>query len=226
MVPITGGTFSMGSNEDPSERPIHRVSVKPFSISKTPITVREWNNCAEAKACTFTATGRDDAPITDVSWNDAKQFVTWLAETAQKPYRLPSEAEWEYAARGGTQTTYWWGDQFRNGMVNCKNCLDASTAGEQPLKVASLKPNPFGLYDMGGGVDQWMEDCWHKNYQGAPSDGSAWTSDGDCTARVIRSGSWRNDARSARPASRDRYDAVVRYPTHGIRVALSREDKP
>lgn len=225
MVPLNGGSFSMGSNDDLSERPIHRVSVKPFSMSKTPITVREWNSCAEAKACSFTATGRDDAPITDISWNDAKQFVTWLSQETQKPYRLPSEAEWEYAARGGTQTIYWWGDQFQNGIVNCKNCLDASI-GEQPLKVGSLKPNPFGLHDMGGGVDQWVEDCWHKNYQGAPSDGSAWTSDGDCTSRVIRSGSWRNDARSARPASRDRYDAVVRYPTHGFRVALSREDKP
>ncbi|MEH2512970.1 formylglycine-generating enzyme required for sulfatase activity/class 3 adenylate cyclase [Nitrobacteraceae bacterium AZCC 1564] len=225
MVPLSGGSFSMGSNGDLSERPIHRVSVKPFSMSKTPITVREWNNCAEAKACSFTATGRDDAPITDVSWNDAKQFVSWLSQETQKPYRLPSEAEWEYAARGGTQTTYWWGDQFQNGIVNCKNCLDTAV-GEQPLKVGSLKPNPFGLHDMGGGVDQWVEDCWHKNYQGAPSDGSAWISDGDCTSRVIRSGSWRNDASSARPASRDRYDAVVRYPTHGFRIALSREDKP
>jgi formylglycine-generating enzyme required for sulfatase activity len=225
MVAIAGGSFAMGSNDDLSERPIHRVSVKPFAMSKSPITVRDWNACAEAKACPFTATGRENAPITDISWNDAKQFVTWLSQVTQKPYRLPSEAEWEYAARGGTQTAYWWGDQFQVGMVNCKNCLNPAP-GEQPLNVGSLKPNPFGLHDMGGGVDQWVEDCWHKNYQGAPSDGSAWTADGDCTSRVIRSGSWRNDARSARPASRDRYDAVVRYPTHGFRVALSREDKP
>ena len=91
----------------------------------------------------------------------------------QKPYRLPTEAEWEYAARGGTQTKFWWGDQFQPGMVNCKNCSDIATT-EQPIKVGSFKPNPFGLYDMGGGVDQWVEDCWHKNYQGAPADGSAW----------------------------------------------------
>jgi formylglycine-generating enzyme required for sulfatase activity/class 3 adenylate cyclase len=225
MVPLSGGSFAMGSNDDLSERPIHRVSVKPFAMSKSPITVRDWNTCAEAKACQFTATGREDAPITDVSWNDAKQFAAWLSQLTQKPYRLPSEAEWEYAARGGTQTAYWWGDQFQIGMVNCKNCLN-TTPGEQPMNVGSLKPNPFGLYDMGGGVDQWVEDCWHKNYQGAPSDGSAWIADGDCSSRVIRSGSWRNDARSTRPASRDRYDAVVRYPTHGFRVALSREDKP
>jgi formylglycine-generating enzyme required for sulfatase activity/class 3 adenylate cyclase len=220
MVSLPGGSFAMGSNDDMTEKPVHQVAIKPFAIGKNPITVREWNECAGAKACGFTATGKEDTPVTDVSWNDAKQFVTWLAQVTGKNYRLPSEAEWEYAARGGTQTRYWWGDQFQPGMANCKNCIDGAAAS-QPMTVGSLKPNPFGLYDMGGGVDQWVEDCWNKNYQGAPSDGSAWLS-GDCSARVIRSGSWRNDARSTRPASRDRYDAVVRYPTHGFRVALSR----
>src|SRR6266849_203003 len=93
-------------------------------------------------------------------------------------------------------------------------------AAEQPVKVGSFKPNPFGLYDMGGGVDQWVEDCWHKNYQGAPWNGSPWVG-GDCASHVIRSGSWKNDARYARPANRDSYDTNVRYPTHGLRVALS-----
>jgi formylglycine-generating enzyme required for sulfatase activity/class 3 adenylate cyclase len=222
MVAVPGGSFAMGSNEDASERPVHQVAIKPFAIGKHPVTVREWNGCAEAKACGFTATGKEDAPVTDVSWNDARQFVTWLAQVTGKSYRLPSEAEWEYAARGGTQTKYWWGDQFQPNMVNCKGCIAAAAAAvEQPMKIGSLKPNPFGLYDMGGGVDQWVDDCWHKNYQGAPTDGSAWIADGDCSSRVIRSGSWRNDARSARPASRDRYDAPVRYPTHGFRIALS-----
>jgi len=219
MVSLPGGRFAMGSNDDITEKPIHQVAIKPFAIGKFPVTVREWNECAAAKACGFTSSSRDEAPITDVSWNDAKQYVTWLAQATRKAYRLPSEAEWEFAARGGTQTKYWWGDQVQPGMVNCRNCTDVAGT-EQPIKVGSLKPNPFGLYDMGGGVDQWVEDCWHKNYQGAPSDGSPWL-DGDCNSRVIRSGSWRNDARSARPASRDRYDAVVRYPTHGFRIALS-----
>jgi formylglycine-generating enzyme required for sulfatase activity len=219
MVSLPGGSFAMGSNDDITERPIHQVAIKPFAIGKFPVTVREWNECAAAKACGFTATTGDDAPVSDVSWNDAKQYAAWLAQATRKAYRLPSEAEWEYAARGGTQTKYWWGDQFQPGMVNCKNCADVAGA-EQPMKVGSLKPNPFGLYDLGGGVGQWVEDCWHKNYQGAPSDGSPWL-DGDCNSRVIRSGSWRNDARSVRPASRDRYDAVVRYPTHGFRIALS-----
>jgi formylglycine-generating enzyme required for sulfatase activity len=219
MIPLRGGTFAMGSNDELSEKPVHQVTIKPFAISKYPITVREWNECAAAKACTFTATGKDDAPITNVSWNDAKQYVAWLAAATQKPYRLPSEAEWEYAARGGTQSKYWWGDQLQPGMANCKNCTDAAGA-EQPVKVGTFKPNPFGLYDMGGGVDQWVEDCWHKTYQGAPSDGSAW-SGGDCSGHVIRSGSWKNDATYVRPASRDRYDTNVRYPTHGFRIALS-----
>jgi formylglycine-generating enzyme required for sulfatase activity/class 3 adenylate cyclase len=218
MIPLRGGNFAMGSNDEISEKPIHQITIKPFAISKYPITVREWNECAAAKACTFTATGKDDAPVTNVSWSDAKQFVAWLAGTTQKPYRLPSEAEWEYAARGGTQTKYWWGDQLQPGIANCKNCTDA--AAEQPVKVGSFKPNPFGLYDMGGGVDQWVEDCWHKTYQGAPSDGSPWAA-GDCSSHVIRSGSWKNDARYVRPANRDSYDTNVRYPTHGFRVALS-----
>ena len=219
MVPLRGGNIAMGSNEEISEKPIHQVTIKPFAISKYPITVREWNECAAAKACAFTATGKDDAPVTNVSWSDAKQFVAWLAGTTQKPYRLPSEAEWEYAARGGTQTKYWWGDQLQPGIANCKNCTDVAGT-EQPVEVGSFKPNPFGLYDMGGGVDQWVEDCWHKTYQGAPSDGSPWTA-GDCSSHVIRSGSWKNDARYVRPANRDSYDTNVRYPTHGFRVALS-----
>jgi len=219
MTALRGGSFTMGSNDDITEKPVHQVAIKPFLISKYPISVREWNECAAAKACGLVATGKDDAPVTNISWTDAKQFVAWLAATTRKAYRLPSEAEWEYAARGGTQTKYWWGDQMETGIANCKNCSEVAVA-EQPVKVGSFKPNPFGLYDMGGGVDQWVEDCWHKNYQGAPSDGSQWV-EADCVAHVIRSGSWKNDARYVRPANRDSYDTNVRYPTHGFRVALS-----
>jgi formylglycine-generating enzyme required for sulfatase activity/class 3 adenylate cyclase len=219
MIPLRGGSFAMGSNEDVSEKPVRQVTVKPFAMAKYPVSVREWNACAAAKACGFTASGKDDAPVTNVSWSDAKQYAAWLAETARKPYRLPSEAEWEYAARGGTQTRYWWGDQFQPGMVNCKNCTDIP-AVDQPVKVGSLKPNPFGLFDMGGSVDQWVEDCWHKTYQGAPADGSAWV-ENECPSHVIRSGSWRKDSNYARTSNRGSYDTNVRYPTHGFRVALS-----
>jgi formylglycine-generating enzyme required for sulfatase activity/class 3 adenylate cyclase len=219
MTTLRGGTFAMGSNEDISEKPVHQVTIKPFALGTFPVTVREWNSCAATKACGFVAAGNDDAPVTNVSWSDAKQYVAWLADVTRKSYRLPTEAEWEYAARGGTQTRYWWGDQFQNGLANCKNCTDIATT-EQPIKVGNFKPNPFGLYDMGGGVDQWVEDCWHKTYQGAPPDGSAWV-ETQCVSHVIRSGSWRNDSRYVRPSNRDGYDTNVRYPTHGFRVALS-----
>ena len=222
-LPIRGGTFAMGSNDENSEKPVHQVTIKPFAIGKFPVSIQEWNACATAKACGFVASGKDDAPVTNVSWTDAKQYVAWLAQTTGKPYRLPTEAEWEYAARGGTQTKYWWGDQFQPGAANCKNCTDIA-ATEQPIKVGSLKPNPFGLYDMGGGVDQWVEDCWHRNYQGAPADGSAWV-ESQCPSHVMRSGSWRTDASYVRPSNRDSYDTNVRYPTHGFRVALSPKER-
>jgi formylglycine-generating enzyme required for sulfatase activity/class 3 adenylate cyclase len=218
MIAIRGGSFVMGSNDDPTEKPTRQVTIKPFAMSQHPVSVREWNECAAAKACGFVAAGNEDTPVTNTSWNDAKQFVGWLAGTTRKAYRLPSEAEWEYAARGGTQTKYWWGNQFQSGMVNCNNCADVGNV-EQPVKIGSFRPNPFGLQDMGGGVDQWVEDCWHKNYQRAPTDGSAWAK-AECGSHVIRSGSWKNDARYVRPSDRDGYDTNVRYPTHGFRVAL------
>ena len=220
MISLQGGSFAMGANnEEVTERPVHQVSIKPFAISKFPISVKQWNECAAAKKCEFVAAGKDDAPVTNVSWSDAKRYVAWLGEVTKKAYRLPTEAEWEYAARAGTQTKYWWGDQLQPGVANCKNCTDIAAA-DQPVKVGNFKANPFGLYDMGGSVDQWVEDCWHKNYQGAPTDGSAWI-ESQCPSHVLRSGSWKNDARYVRSSNRDNYDTDVRYPTHGFRVALS-----
>lgn len=216
IVAVPGGTFTMGSNDDASEKPVHRVTVKPFAISKFPISNREWRQCVAATACDYVPVGSDDAPATNVSWNDARQFAEWLSKVTKKDYRLPSEAEWEYAARGGTQTKYWWGDQFQSEMANCKGC-SAAYDSTQPAKVGSFKANPFGLHDMGGNVDQWVEDCWHKDYQGAPIDGAAWI-DKTCASRVIRSGSWKNDTGYVRPANRDHYDTAVRYPTHGLRI--------
>jgi formylglycine-generating enzyme required for sulfatase activity len=220
MVSLRGGSFDMGSNEDPTEKPIHAVTIEAFAISKYPVTVRQWNECVAAKACAeIPMLGKDEEPATNLSWKDAQQFVTWLAQATHRRFRLPSEAEWEYAARAGTQTRYWWGEELQRGMVNCKGCSEVYDSA-RPAKAGSFKPNPFGLYDMGGGVDQWVADCWHKNYRGAPVDGSAWV-DVNCPTHVIRSGSWKNEPSEVRPASRDHYDTGVRYPTLGFRAALS-----
>jgi formylglycine-generating enzyme required for sulfatase activity len=218
LVPIPGGTFAMGG-ADASELPVHQVTIRPFALGKFPVTVGEWKECVAAKACTDLPAGPDDSPVTNISYNDAQDYLGWLSRLTGKPFRLPSEAEWEYAARGGQRTQFWWGDQMRAGMANCKGCNETYDA-TQPLKVGSFQANPFGLFDMGGGVDQWIADSWHKNYQRAPVDGSAWVDD-EGFAHVIRSGSWKNDPSYVRAASRDHYDARIRYPTHGFRVALS-----
>jgi formylglycine-generating enzyme required for sulfatase activity len=218
MVSIPGGKFVMGGSEA-SELPVHQVTVGPFALGKFPVMVGEWKECVAAKACADLAAGPDDNPVTNVSYNDAQDYLAWLSRVAGKPFRLPSEAEWEYAARGGQRTKFWWGDQMRVGMANCTGCNEADDAS-QPLKVGRFQANPFSLFDMGGGIDQWVADSWHKDYQGAPVDGSAWV-DEKGFVRVIRSGSWKNDASYVRPGSRDNYDARIRYPTHGFRVALS-----
>ncbi|UFZ03341.1 formylglycine-generating enzyme family protein [Bradyrhizobium ontarionense] len=221
MVQIAGGTFAMGGDDD-SEQPVHQVSIRSFALGKYPVTVGEWKQCVAAASCADIAAGADDRPVANVSYDDAQAYLAWLAKVTGKPFRLPSEAEWEYAARGGQRSKYWWGDRMRSGMANCKGCNNNNDAAEaaQPLKVGSFQPNSFGLFDMGGGVGQWVADNWHKNYKGAPADGAAWLEEGNY-ARVIRSGSWTNGPADARAGSRDRYDGRIRHPTLGFRVALS-----
>ena len=222
MVSLPGATFVMGSNDDPTEKPPHQVTVSPFALARSPVTVGEWKRCVAAKACDYAPTGDDDTPVHNVNWNDTQQYIAWLSRVAQASYRLPTEAEWEYAARGGASTKYWWGDRLKAGLANCKDCGD-NYDPSQPTKVASFAPNPFGIYDMAGGVAQWVSDCWHKDYKGAPRDGSAWDAS-DCRERVLRGGSWRNDATYLRASSRHHYDSGVRYLAHGFRVARSRGD--
>ena len=220
MINLPSGTFTMGSNDDPTEKPAHQINVAAFALGRLPVTIGEWKQCVAAKACNYEPSGDDDMPVYNVSWNDAQQYVTWLSTITNSRYRLPTEAEWEYAARGGTTTKYWWGDHVAAGMANCKGCGEAPDP-RLPMKAGSFAPNPFGLHDMAGGVTQWVSDCWHKNYAGAPKDGSAWDTP-TCQERVLRGGSWRNDSSDSRASSRDRYDAGVRYQTHGLRVARSR----
>jgi len=219
MVKIPGGNFMMGSNEDASEKPIHHVAVNGFAMSKYPVTIGEWRQCVAAHACADIVVGDSEAPVSNVSWSDTQQYVGWLAKETHKQYRLPTEAEWEYAARGGTQTAYWWGNEPMKGMADCKGCVEPYDP-HHPVKVGSFKANPYGLHDMTGTVAEWVADCWHRDYQGAPSDQAAW-SGGDCSTHVLRGGSWQNDITYARSSSRDNYDTRVRYLTHGFRLALT-----
>jgi len=160
-------------------------------------------------------------PAVCLEWKDAKAYIAWLNEQARKarpglvgrdgPYRLPTEAEWEYAARGGTTTSRWWGNALGSNNANCNGCgspFDARILSD----VDAFQPNPFGLYGMLGNAWQWTADCWHPSYTGAPRDGSAWTS-GDCTRHVLRGGSWDNTpifvraaARTGAPAMKGEYD--------------------
>ena len=227
MVSISPGQFVMGSAKgDPSERPAHRVTLaRPFAIGKFEVTVAQWKECVKAGDCkNFPAKAdtSDNAPIRDVSWDDAQEYVKWLSGISGQKYRLPTEAEWEYAARGGSTSTYWWGDKVIAGKANCKDCGNNAWDRNKPADVGTFDANPYGIYDMNGNVWEWVSDCWHKNYKGAPANGSSWEQD-NCRKRVIRGGSWRNDKSYVHSASRFKYDAYVRYIQNGFRVARSME---
>jgi formylglycine-generating enzyme required for sulfatase activity len=173
-----------------------------------------------AKACAFLPRMRvstDRTPVHNLSWEDAGQYITWLSRVSGHAYRLPSEAEWEYAARGGTTTRYWWGNTVGISLANCSDC-----GGTQdmygPLPVDALRPNPFGLYDVLGGVAQWTADCWFPNYRGAPADAASRDAKA-CQKRVLRGGSFRESHDEITVTYRGNYDAAVRYLVNGFRVA-------
>jgi uncharacterized protein len=220
MVNIPGGSFLMGSDLEATEKPIHEVTVAPFMISQFPITVAEWKQCVLAKSCSdepVRQDGSDASPVHNVSWEDAERYVEWITQTTQQSYRLPSEAEWEYAARAGTSTPYWWGDRLADGMANCQDC-GQPYAADRPLEAGSLVPNPFGLFGVAGGVNEWVADCWHQSYEESPADGTSWDSS-QCQQRVLRGGSWKDDPNRLRTASRDHFDPSARDLTHGFRIA-------
>ncbi len=222
MVSLPAGAFLMGDKRgDRTEQPLHRVSIrKPFAIGKYEVTVKEWNACVADGGCRYKpekAGNAEEYPVRDVSWIDTQEYLRWLQKKTGQPYRLPTEAEWEYAARAGTKTKYWWGERFIQGKVNCKDC-GGDWDRKSPTSVGSFEPNPFGLYDINGSVWEWVSDCWNESYVGAPSDGSPWDKQ-DCREHVIRGGSWRNDQSYMHSASRFRYDADVRYLVNGFRVA-------
>jgi formylglycine-generating enzyme required for sulfatase activity/uncharacterized caspase-like protein len=225
MIRIPPGGFMMGQgSHEPESLPAHHVEIHAFAIGQTPVTVGEWNLCLADKGCKFLPRMRvadDRTPVHNLSWEDVGQYVAWLSRIAGHPYRLPSEAEWEYAARGGTNTRYWWGESVGMSLANCSDC-GGSQNPYGPLPVDALSPNPFGLYDMLGGVAQWMADCWYPNYRGASADGTPRDAR-DCEKRVLRGGSFRSPHDEITVTYRSNYDAPVRYLVNGFRVARDPE---
>ena len=263
MIVMPGGTFTMGSPSGELARydvegPQHDVRVAPFALGKYEVTRGEWGafvresgyqqpeTCDDEFERDWRRAGfpqTDRHPVVCVSWKDAHAYVEWLSRKTAKTYRLPSEAEWEYAARAGSKIAYYWGDDPRQGC-RYENGFDVTS--QRTLKprpadfatqafncddgfvhtapVGSFAANPFGLHDMLGNVAEWVEDCWHSNYSGAPTDAAAWTSGGDCGRRVIRGGSWDGAPRSLRVAVR-REDSVAfgrdRHSVMGFRLARS-----
>jgi formylglycine-generating enzyme required for sulfatase activity len=196
MIVIPAGSFTMGSPAEEEGRyddeELHPVTIaKPFAVSRFDVTVDDWDACVSVGGCSKTSDfgfGRGTRPVVGVGFEDAQAYVAWLSKMTEQPYRLLTEAEWEYATRAGTRTAYYWGDEIGKGNANCNGC-GSEWDNRQTSPVGSFNPNAFGLYDMTGNVWQWVQDCYHDDYKEALADGSAWTS-GDCSRRVVRGGSW------------------------------------
>jgi formylglycine-generating enzyme required for sulfatase activity len=251
MVAIPAGQFRMGSPlSEPgrfdAEGPQHSVSVPAVAFGRYLITVQEFSVFVretgyEIGACDWPSGTNwqslgfvPKGPVVCVNWHDAQAYIAWLNGKVRKqlsvasagqtgPYRLPSEAEWEYAARAGTATSWWWGEAIGSGNADCNGC-GSPWDNKQIAPIGSFPANPFGLYDMLGNVWQWTADCWNESYAGAPNDGSAWRS-GDCGKRVLRGGSWSNLPKFVRAAARNRDDVASRshdYASYaGFRVVRS-----
>ena len=231
MVVVPAGEFMMGSpanekghnhNEDDGNGRQHKVTIaRPIAVSKYDVTFADWDACVSVGGCPQenragdAGWGRGPQPAVFLSWDDAQAFVAWLSRMSGKGYRLLTEAEWEYAARAGSITAYFWGDEIGKGNANCNGC--GSKWNQQASPVGSFKPNAFGLYDMAGNVWQWVEDCYHENYNGAPADGSAWTL-GECKSRVLRGGSWGYNPEYLRSTARNWGTPDLRNSNVGFRV--------
>ena len=234
LVVVPGGSYEMGSplgeeGRYDDEGPLHRVRISErFAVGVYEVTFREWDACRRAGGCSHDPDdrgwGRGERPVIDVSWEDARAYVRWLSGETGKEYRLLSESEWEYVARGGTTGPFHFGLTISPEQANYNGDYAYGSGGKGRYRkrtelVGSFPSNAFGLHDVHGNVWEWVEDCWHGSYQGAPSDGSAWTSGGDCGRRVLRGGSWNNEPRYLRSANR--IQARRRFPElHvGFRVA-------
>jgi formylglycine-generating enzyme required for sulfatase activity len=222
---VPAGRFRMGDssgNGDADERPLRNVSIAAFRLGRHEVTFAQFDRfCAATgrKPPDDNGWGRDQRPVINVSWDDAIAYIAWLNELSGRTFRLPSEAEWEYAARAGAATDYWWGAEFRSDYANAK-----STGGRDEWSgtapVGQFPANPFGLFDMNGNVREWVQDCWHKDYSGAPVDGQSWQT-ADCNRRVVRGGAWNLGAESLRSSDREWDDRNFGFTDRGFRVATS-----
>ena len=228
LVVMPTGTFQMGSppwedERDDTEGPTHDVTIRrPVAVGKHEVTFAEWDACRRDGGCSHDPPdqgwGRADRPVINVSWEDAQEYVGWLSNTTGERYRLPSESEWEYAARGGTTTRFHWGDGIKRSAANCVGC-GSRWDGARTAPAGSFSPNAFGLHDMHGNVWEWVEDCWHPDYGGAPLDGRVWIDWADCSRRVVRGGSFFTSPALVRSAFRGHDPPRRRHRTVGFRVA-------
>ena len=230
MVAVPAGSFTMGSpSGEPGrtndEGPRHLVTIsKPFAVGKYEVTFDEWNACVAAGGCGGhrpgdNGWGRGSRPVLHVNWNDAQAYVSWLSRRTGYCYRLLSESEWEYAARAGTTSLYSVGTAIATHQANYDGRRDTGIWRRQTVEVGGFAANGFGLHDMDSNVAEWIEDCWHEDYTGAPADGSAWVEGGNCEERVVRGGAWRDESNGLRSANRSKVDADIRSNDIGIRVA-------
>ena len=221
MIVLPKGQFVMGSlqgegGHQNNESPQHTVQITyAFAVGKYPVTFDQWDACVKDGGSKYSPSdsgwGRGNRPVISVSWDDIQLYLRWLSKVTGNTYRLLSEAEWEYAARAGSQTAYSTEDDVGRYAWFDK------TAGGKTHAVGEKLPNAFGLYDMHGNVLEWTKDCWNGNYSGAPTDGSAWTA-GDCSLRVARGGSWYNLHQFMRSAHRFRNPPAFRSNNYGFRV--------
>lgn len=222
LVKIPGGRFLMGASKGVgynSERPQHALSIRPFYLGRYPVTNAEYGRFLQASPqarepayWSDRRCNQSNQPVIGVSWDDAQSFARWAGG------RLPTEAEWEYACRAGTNTKYWWGNEIGENRANCRESGSA-WSGKQPSPVGSFEPNPFGLYDTHGNAWEWVQDPWHDNYVGVPDDGSVWEVGGNTGRRVLRGGSWASVSVYLRATYRLGYATDTRDNYLGFRLA-------
>jgi len=223
LVVIPAGRFRMGDLQgggDPDEVPVREVRIaRPFALGRYELTFAEYARFCGATGSALpddSGFGRGRHPVVNVTWPDALAYTVWLSEQTGERYRLPSEAEWEYAARGGARTRFWWGDEPGSGRANCGGC-GTRWDGEGTAPAGSLPVNPFGLHEVLGNLWEWTADCYHNSYEGVPADGSPHVYR-DCGQKVIRGGSWVVPPRELRAANRWRVYPVAPSDEIGFRV--------